>query len=95
LFFIDTAKANIRSGQTSIATVYRNLGSSATMEATGQGDANARLIASAPEMLEALENLLESYSAYVDVDEVTNADIANPVDAARAALRKAKGEACD
>lgn len=54
-------------------------------------EANARLIAAAPELLEALKNLLESYGAYVDIDEVTNADIVEPVREARAAIAKAKG----
>ena len=52
-------------------------------------EANARLIASAPELLSALEFLLADYIA-IDGEELTGSAI--PVEKARAALRKAKGE---
>lgn len=54
--------------------------------------ANALLIAAAPDLIAALEGLLESYAAYVGVDEVTNADIVLPVQEARAAVKKARGQ---
>ncbi len=63
----------------------------------GDGDgsdgqlADACLIAAAPELLAALRALLESYAAYVDIDGVMNADIAEPVTAARAAIAQADG----
>ena len=49
--------------------------------------ANARLIAAAPELLEALENLLE----HVENRDALGAYWADPM-AARAAIAKAKGE---
>lgn len=52
-------------------------------------NANARLIASAPDLLSALEFLLADYIA-IDGEELTGSAI--PVEKARAALRKAKGE---
>lgn len=55
--------------------------------------ANANLIATAPELLSSLQGLLESYAAYIDIDDVTNADIAEPVAKARAAIAKAEGVA--
>lgn len=46
-----------------------------------------------PELLKALKDLLESYEAYVDVNDVTNADIVEPVTNARAAIARAEGRA--
>jgi hypothetical protein len=52
--------------------------------------ANARLIAAAPDLLSALEFLLADYIA-INGEKVTGSSV--PADKARAALRKAKGEA--
>lgn len=54
-------------------------------------DANARLIAAAPDMLAALENLVAKYNAMQDGNisaQLTNGDFF----AARAVIAKAKGE---
>jgi hypothetical protein len=53
-------------------------------------DADARLIASAPDMLEALEFLLSDYLA-IDGESLTYSTV--PADKARAAIAKAKGGA--
>jgi len=50
---------------------------------------NARLIASAPELLSALEFLLADYIA-IDGEELTGSAV--PVEKARVAIAKAKGE---
>lgn len=58
----------------------------------GEAQANARLIAAAPDMLEALENLVAKYNAMQDGNigaQLTNGDFF----AARAAIAKAKGQA--
>ena len=52
--------------------------------------ANARLIASAPDLLSALEFLLADYIA-INGENLTGSSV--PADKAREALRKAKGEA--
>lgn len=54
-------------------------------------DANARVIAVAPELYEALERLVEKYGKFGDLDWVLPAD--DPIVAARVALAKARGEA--
>jgi hypothetical protein len=51
--------------------------------------ANARLIASAPDLLSALEFLLADYIA-INGENLTGSSV--PADKAREALRKAKGE---
>jgi len=51
---------------------------------------NARLIASAPDLLSALQFLLADYLA-IGGESITGSSV--PADKARAALRKAKGEA--
>jgi hypothetical protein len=53
-------------------------------------DANARLIAAAPDLLSALEFLLADYIA-INGEKLTGSSV--PADKAREALRKAKGEA--
>ena len=52
-------------------------------------EADAALIAAAPELLEALERLTEYIDAYIVVDQLGE----NLKDIARAAIRKAKGGA--
>ena len=49
--------------------------------------ANARLIASAPDLLSALEGMLE----HADMGEINDEDTLEAVNAARAAIAKAKG----
>ena len=64
---IDSAKMNIRTDQDTIATVYRMQGSPTLMDRAGEGDANARLIAAAPEMLDYLNataNILNDVARY-------------------------------
>lgn len=62
---IDSAKVNIRTNipkySESVALVYRNLGSPTLNDKVGEGDANARLIESAPELLEALKLVKNNY----------------------------------
>jgi len=60
---------------------------------TGQThEANARLIAAAPELLEALEDLV--YLAEAAMREVGEYDIEAELADARAAIAKARGEPC-
>lgn len=60
----------------------------------GEGKANAQLIAAAPELLEALELVLERYCHEVNEDETSwhNPENDDCVIAARAAIAKTKGE---
>lgn len=53
---------------------------------------NARLIAAAPELLEALDNALALLGCYQSGTEVPPAVLANMMYEARAAIAKAKGE---
>ncbi len=66
-------------------------------------EANARLIAAAPELLLALQNTVNVLALAVENgcfgdalsdDEDTIAEVESVVDAARAAIRKATGEPC-
>ena len=52
---------------------------------------NATLIAAAPELLEALEELMQVVEAYIDTENVAIGDISHGVTIARAAIRKATG----
>lgn len=55
--------------------------------------ADARLIAAAPELLEALIDIADDYSERFDMDSSsTNPGMKSVVEAARAAIRKALGE---
>ena len=54
-------------------------------------DANARLIAAAPDLLEALRNLLAEYNQHIPED-ATCPHILLAADAARAAIAKATGQ---
>ena len=61
-------------------------GLAVTRRANGSGNANARLIAAAPELLEALRKLV----AYVD-ENVASRDVDPHMDRAEAAIAKATG----
>ena len=55
-------------------------------------EANARLIAAAPDLLEALEHMLHrAHPAYVD-DDFMQEKLITAIEIARAAIAKAKGE---
>ena len=54
-----------------------------------ESEANARLIASAPEMLQALESCLD----YLLMDSMIEEDAAPEIESIRKAIAKAKGEA--
>lgn len=57
-------------------------------------EANARLIAAAPELLEALEGMIEVYGSEGDVDGLPKHEVElNLIAFARAAIAKARGEA--
>ena len=63
------------------------------MPATGKELANARLIAAAPDLLEALEDIANDYADRFDMDSPsTNPGMKVVVENARAAIAKAKGE---
>jgi len=77
------AHYNIKSGQMCIANVFGFVGSVTLMDKDGEGDGNARLIASAPELLAALEHAQDLLKAF-----------GSPIpETIRAAIAKAKGEA--
>lgn len=60
---------------------------------TEQGEFNARLIAAAPDLLEALEELVGDIADRFDMDSPsTNPGIKHAVEAAHKAIAKAKGE---
>jgi hypothetical protein len=63
------------------------------MDGAGEADANARLIEAAPELLEALEALIECYTISIerDGDAWRNADDDESIIKARAAITKARG----
>lgn len=58
-------------------------------------EANAKLIAAAPDLLEALEGLLDRYTSLVSCGDCGywNAEVEEEVIASRAAIAKARGEA--
>ena len=57
-----------------------------------QQEANARLIAAAPELLVALQVLLNANEHYFRDFKHLHLDITNPIDAAREAIAKATGK---
>ena len=58
-------------------------------------EANARLIAAAPELLEALEDIANDYAERFDMDsQSTNPGMKVVVENARAAIAKARGTPC-
>ncbi|MHC3750729.1 hypothetical protein ACYKDZ_17815 [Stutzerimonas stutzeri] len=58
-------------------------------------EADARLIAAAPELLEALEDIANDYAERFDMDsQSTNPGMKVVVENARAALAKARGTPC-
>ena len=79
-----------RDGYTTEANVAKV--SCAGMTYRKEDEANARLIAAAPDLVEALEFLLADYIA-IDGENLTGSTV--PADKARAALRKAKEEAAE
>ena len=60
-YTMNKATATIRAttNNDTIATVYRTIGSPTLMDRAGEGDANARLIAAAPDLYEALRSLCD------------------------------------
>lgn len=83
---------NIRAGQLCIANVPDFIGSAVTMEHVGQGGANARLIASAPDLLEAL-NVAEAALYRLNGSDDLPGWLSGAVVNIRAAIAKAKGRA--
>lgn len=75
----------------SVASVYNGgiVGNAARDKA--EAEANARLIAAAPELLSALENFQYISSAMAANREISLGTIKNCAEQARAALAKAKG----
>lgn len=60
----------------------------------GRTNANARLIAAAPDLLEALEDALSDYDAWMkDADVTPNESLLAWTNKARAAIASARGEA--
>ena len=78
-----TIDAVIKMGK---AAIYFTRGIGQTFE---EQQANARLIASAPDLLSALEEMISVFQDHEQYDE----ESAEVILSARAALRKAKGEA--
>jgi len=76
------------------ATILQDITNQEVCKMLGKNEeiqnANARLIASAPDLLSALEFLLADYIA-INGENLTGSSV--PADKAREALRKAKGEA--
>ena len=63
---------------------------SETMSRTGE--ANAALIAAAPDMKEALIDVLDWYDEWMESDEPEKLDVENSMDAARVVIAAAEGE---
>lgn len=86
--------ANIFAGKVRIGhTVYvPEKGSMEPIISTDEAHANARLIAAAPELLQALIVMVEQAGCYMDDGEASEEEM-RAMDAARAAIAKAKGEA--
>ena len=61
-------------------------------EREAEAEANAHLIAAAPELYEALENLSGLFGTLITYDSDKHKAIADDVQAARAALAKARGD---
>lgn len=77
---------NVRAGDALICWATNHHANAETLEA--EKLANARLIASAPEMLQALESIVEAYQRYFDIMPVAWQSYD---DRARAIISKAKG----
>ena len=56
---MNKAQTSITSKSNAIGTAYRILGSPTLMDRDGEGDANARLIAAAPDLYAALQRLAD------------------------------------
>lgn len=56
----NSSRFSLRAGQDSIGDVWRMIGSPVLMDRAHEGDANARLIAAAPELLAALKTIKDA-----------------------------------
>lgn len=65
---------NVRAGEDSIAAVYKMIGSPVLMNRADEGPANARLIAQAPAMAEALRALLGLAEEAIALREASDDD---------------------
>jgi len=89
---LDTAKANIRGGETSIALVYRNLGSPTLMDRDREGDGNVKIIAAVPNML----LLLRAFAALgTRTDDAAYGEFDAAMDDVRDLLAILDGESAD
>ena len=79
-----------RTGGTTAALIWSDEYGTIVPEVSG--DANAQLIAAAPDLLEALEGLTDSVEVLDGLAEVDRARIVQSRETARAAIRKARGE---
>lgn len=56
-----------------------------------EGKANARLIAAAPDLLEALKEAYDMLSLYCDIPDIHTGDYMDTLETCRAAIAKARG----
>lgn len=75
-----------------VAWVNTTKGTETQPGCCGNPEANANLIAAAPELYEALETLLKHHSGPQPVDNEAFETVAKDVEQARAVLAKARGE---
>lgn len=87
----DDKLSNIIVGQDVSLTDYSNNDASTMIADNVFNDANARLIAAAPELLEALKDIVAA-SGYADADSSCVEINKSRIDAARAAISKAEGK---
>ena len=86
----DNGEWDIYSESWDIATVAARAGME---DPNGRSDANAHLIAAAPDLAEALKNLIARYDEVVTTPDCSCGQDDHDVTMARAALAKARGEA--